>query len=214
MGRQSVELNHAATAARPSGQRRSSKRSEKKHDIALHALAALAEIGFARINQREIAARSGVALGVIHYYFEDKNELMIHCVGLYNDAFVVRCDETIATADSVTTLQAQYIGKMVIALENHAHAHRLWYDARAQALFDETFRPVVDDFELRMVGNIHHFFDRLVALGGKPEITGCIDALKNYLAVDRWFRYCLQQKMSGDAQATTLLRQRLEVILR
>ena len=85
---------------------------------------------------------------------------------------------------------------------------------RAQALFDETFRPVVDDFESRMIGSLQHFFDRVVALGGNPETTAQIDALKSYLAVDSWFRYCLQQKMRGNTQASTLLRQRLELILR
>ena len=85
----------------------------------------MAELGFARINLREIAARSGVALGVIHYYFEDKNELMIRCVGLYKDAFEARCGETIATAESVAVLQKQFIDELVLALEKHAHAHRL-----------------------------------------------------------------------------------------
>ena len=85
---------------------------------------------------------------------------------------------------------------------------------RAQALFDETFRPVVDDFESRMIGSLQHFFDRVVALGANPETTEQIDALKSYLAVDSWFCYCQQQKMSGNTQASTLLRQRLELILR
>ena len=65
-----------------------------------------------------------------------------------------------------------------------------------------------------MIGSLQHFFDRVVALGGNPETTAQIDALKSYLAVDSWFRYCLQQKMRGNTQASTLLRQRLKLILR
>ena len=51
-----------------------SRYSDRRQELAQHALSALAELGFARLNLREIASRSGVALGVIHYYFEDKKE--------------------------------------------------------------------------------------------------------------------------------------------
>ena len=42
-----------------------------------------------------------------------------------------------------------------------------------------------------MIGNLQHFFDRFVVLGDKLATKGA----------DSWFRYYLQQKMSGNARA-------------
>ena len=125
---------------------------------------ALTELGFARLNLREIAARSGVALGVIHYYFKDKKDLLIYCVGLYKDAFIQNLEEQIASADNLRALESQFITALVQSVEDQGHIHRLWYDIRAQALFDTAFHPVVDDHEARLIGVVRQFLDKTRAL--------------------------------------------------
>ncbi|HEY8711169.1 MAG TPA: TetR/AcrR family transcriptional regulator [Burkholderiaceae bacterium] len=196
------------------GRSRSGKQSDKKLELARHALSSLAELGFARINLREIAARSGVSLGVIHYYFEDKNELLICCVGLYKDDFIQMLDERIASAQSAGTLVSQFAGALEQAVAEQSHVHRLWYDVRAQALFDASFGPVVGDLEHRMVGVVQRLLDRVRALGGRFDPGGPADATGAYVAIDGWFRYFLQQHIGGDTRASALLRRRVEQTLR
>jgi len=185
-------------------------RPDKRQELAQHALLALAELGFARLNLREIATRSGVALGVIHYYFKDKKELLIYCVGLYKDGFIQNLEEQIASADNLAALKSQFITALAHAVEDQGHIHRLWYDIRAQALFDAAFHPVVDDHEARLIGVVQQFLDKMRALGGWPEMRENPVALDVYLILDGWFRYFLQQHLGENPQASTLFRQRLE----
>ena len=185
-------------------------RPDKRRELAQHALLALAELGFARLNLREIATRSGVALGVIHYYFKDKKELLIYCVGLYKDAFIQNLEEQIASADNLAALKSQFITALAHSVEDQGHIHRLWYDIRAQALFDAAFHPVVDDHEARLIGVVQQLLDKMRALGGQPEMREDPVALDVYLILDGWFRYFLQQHLGGNPQASTLFRQRLE----
>lgn len=49
--------------------------------------------------------------------------------------------------------------------------------------------------------------------GGRVGALEQAEALDLYLLLDGWFRYFLQQHLSGNAQAGALFRQRLEQLL-
>lgn len=181
-------------------EKQNEKQNDKKRELALHTLSALAEVGFARINLRDIAARSGVSLGTIHYYFEDKTELLSYCVRLYKDDFIGRLAERIESANTLEDLLVQFSDALVRAVDEDAHTHRLWYDIRAQALFDEAFRPVVNDLEEQLTAIVGRFVEKVEALGGSG-IFSPPDPLSVYLMLDGWFRYCLQQRVAGDKRA-------------
>lgn len=183
-----------------------SRRAAKRRELARHTLTALAELGFARVNLREVAARSGTQLGSIHYYFEDKTDLLTCAVRLYKDEFIQGLERVIGEADSAGGLVERAAAAMVQAIAEQAHLHRLWYDVRAQALFDPDFRPLVLELETQFTELVRHFLDRLRAFGvaGLPS-----DPLAVYLQADAWFRYCLQRQLSGDSQAGTEMMRRL-----
>ena len=60
----------------------------KKRPIAESAITALQELGFANTSLRDIAAKSDMSLGMLHYYFEDRSDLIIYCVRIYKQDFV------------------------------------------------------------------------------------------------------------------------------
>jgi AcrR family transcriptional regulator len=202
-----VKVKNKAVSGGPAS--RSGKQSDKRRELALHTLSALAEFGFAHINLREIAARSGISLGAIHYYFNDKTDLLIYCVQLYKDDFVLQLEEAIASANNPSELVSQFSDALAHAVEEHAHLHRLWYDVRAQALFDKAFQPVVEEIETHLIGVARQFLMKMHALDNAFDAT---DELSTYVMVDGWFRYFLQQHIAGNAQACAALRQRLEQI--
>src|SRR5580704_10522229 len=106
--------------------RKASPRSaDKKRELAMHAISSLAELGFARINLRDVAQRSGVSLGVIHYYFDSKTDLLICCVSLYKEDFIVGLKDMIAQAQQVDKLQADVADYLASTIDLHAHIHRL-----------------------------------------------------------------------------------------
>lgn len=205
-----MNLPHPKNAMRSNLQDRSgsSRQADKKLELARHALSALAEDGFARINLRGIAARSGVSLGTIHYYFKDKTALLICCVQLYKSDFVNLLTERIDSAHGLPELIEQFSETLVDAVETHAETHRLWYDMRGQALFDAAFQPLVEEIETQLIGVVQRFVSKSGELAG-ANAANSADSLTNYIMLDGWFRYFLQQHIAGNRQACTEFRQRL-----
>ena len=188
------------------GSRKESQKSaDKKYELAMHAMFSLAELGFARINLRDIAVRSGVSLGVIHYYFANKTELLIYCVSVYKEEFIADSKTLIEQAEHPGRLLAAFADFLSDTLERHAHLHRLWYDARAQALFDPAFQPVVTELESLLADMFHVLAAKMRSLGVGYAHA---DPLRLYIAIDGWFRYFLQQKLNGDETAAATLRVR------
>ena len=67
----------------PVDRRRGGERFEDRRDeLATSALETLSEIGYARTSLREIAHHASFSHGVLHYYFRDKVELIVHSVRL------------------------------------------------------------------------------------------------------------------------------------
>ena len=203
----------AQAASREHAASDGSVRAERRSELAQHALAALAELGYARVNLREIATRSGLSLGVIHYHFKDKNELLAAAVTLYKEAFLHQVEGCISSATDRASL-AENLGSLLQqAVTQHGMTHRLWYDIRAQALFDQTFLDLVSDLEDRLIRVIQHGLKGLSELdalmGQKPPLTSNVDATLIYITLDGWFRYYLQRFIMGDEKAPKMLKQRL-----
>ena len=190
-----------------------SVRAERRHELAQHALAALAEQGYARVNLREIATRSGLSLGVIHYHYKDKNELLAAAVTLYKEGFLQQVEGCIAASQDRTMLADNLGSLLQQALTEHCMTHRLWYDIRAQALFDQTFLDLVSDLEDRLIRVIKQGLERLSALdayrGHSAPVQPAFDPTLIYITLDGWFRYYLQRFIMGDAKAPKLLKKRL-----
>ena len=59
------------------------KFAERRAELADAALQTLSELGYARTSLREIAQNSAFTHGVLHYYFEDKVDLILCGVRQY-----------------------------------------------------------------------------------------------------------------------------------
>ena len=70
-------------APRRRGARPADKYDERRNQLAESALQTLGELGYARTSLREIANNSEFSHGVVHYYFQDKLELIVYCVRYY-----------------------------------------------------------------------------------------------------------------------------------
>jgi AcrR family transcriptional regulator len=184
----------------------SAKSAEKKRELAEHAISSLAELGFARINLRDVAQRSGVSLGVIHYYFASKTELLIYCVGLYKEDFIVSLMDIIGHAHKVDNLQDTVSNYLADTIAQHAHIHRLWYDVRAQAQFDPAFQTAVEEVERALIDVFRALLNKLQEFGIDCSHN---DPLKLYITIDGWFRYYLQRKLIGEADAISKFRKQM-----
>lgn len=164
------------------------KRDAKKQEIAQSAISALKTYGYAQTTLRDIAEQSDLSLGMMHYYFDDKEDLMIFCVRLYKEEFMRRMRGVPQEATSKAGAIAAFAAGLVETIVVDAEIHRLWYDIRSQSMFDPTFAPVVADLEASMAQMVRSFCK-------DPDDALQVNQL--YAQVDGVFRYVLQQAIFG-----------------
>lgn len=164
------------------------KREAKKRELAESAIEALKRFGYANTTLRDIAAQSELSLGMLHYYFENKEQLLIYCVRLYKEAFAADISARIAGAETRESLFQAFAEGLAASIVEDAETHRLWYDIRNQALFDPVFQPVVAEIEASLVGLVKRITG---AHGDGPPIPVL------YGAVDGVFRHFLESQLSG-----------------
>ena len=199
--------------ARPSDRierTRVDKFSARRIELAEAALETLAELGYARTSLREIAQNSEFSHGVLHYYFSDKVDLICCGVRYYKAKCVTRYDGVVATATSRKSLLDGFCAKLEETLTQEAKMHRLWYDLRSQAFYEEAFRPDIDAIDKSLENMVWRIASRYAELAGK-QIAMSRVAL--YALFDGLFQRHLLLFLAGDEQAASRLTAEIRVLL-
>ncbi len=173
--------------------KRSAKRSQRKDELAAAAIEALKQLGYARTSLRDITELSGVSVGMLHYYFDDKTDLIVFCVRKYKTDFVSKLDAVLNGKVATSSLAGAFADGLCASIRHDAEIHRLWYDIRSQALFDASFSDVVEEIEEELIALVSRLFKRI---GLSADL-----ALGGYLALDGAFRFYLQKHLAGDDAA-------------
>src|ERR1700760_1311006 len=148
------------------------KFAERRAELAEATLQTLSELGYARTSLREIAQNSAYTHGILHYYFTDKFDLILCSVRHYKARCVTRYDEVTARAKSSAELIEDFLAALAASLREEAHLHRLWYDIRAQAMFEVVFRADVAEIDKSLEDMIWRIVSRIAELGGLvPGVT-------------------------------------------
>ncbi|MCP5087734.1 MAG: TetR/AcrR family transcriptional regulator [Rhodobacteraceae bacterium] len=173
--------------------KRTAKRSKRKEELADFAIDALKQLGYARTSLRDIAEHSGVSVGTLHYYFEDRVDLISFCVRKYKEDFIAEMDKILLGSLDSNAIVNGFARGLRESVQNDAETHRLWYDIRTQAMFEEEFHEVVGEIENGLIDLVRRLMKRL----GMPEEV----VLPVYLNLDGAFRYYLQRHLLGDETA-------------
>jgi AcrR family transcriptional regulator len=179
------------------------KFAERRRELAEAAIQTLSELGYARTSLREIAQNSAFSHGVLHYYFADKIELITYCVRQYKEQCVLRYDEIVATARTADGLAQGFADALVTTLRDEAFLHRLWYDMRSQALFEESFRTDVLELDGSLEQMIWRIVTRHAELRAEPLTVTSAEA---YAMFDGLFQYALLRQLAGAPAALDDLR--------
>lgn len=186
------------------------KFSERRDQLAESALKTLGELGYARTSLREIAQNSEFSHGVLHYYFSDKVDLITHCVRHYKAQCVTRYDGIVSTAQTPAELRTGFATMLAETMIDEATMHRLWYDLRAQSLFEESFREDVAAIDMSLQNMIWRIVTRYAELlGNEPTITSSV----MYGVFDGLFQQALLRHFSGDENAAHYLSDSVQSIL-
>lgn len=159
------------------------KHDERRRALAESALKTLGDLGYAKASLREIANNSEFSHGVVHYYFHDKLELIVYCVRQYKATCVHRYDGAVSEATTADELVAAFADKLVETIVTEAPMHRLWYDLRAQSMFEASLQEAVLQIDQTLEDMIWRVVTRYAELAGRsPSMTpaatyGVLDGL-------------------------------------
>ncbi|MCH8611496.1 TetR/AcrR family transcriptional regulator [Arsenicicoccus dermatophilus] len=203
----SAATTTAAEEARQGGAR-ADKAQRRRDELADAALETLARLGYARTSLREIAHQSDLSHGVVHYYFADKHELIAYCVGRYKRTCVRRYDELVASAATCAEVRDGMAAECRRTMAEECTMHRLWYDLRAQSMYEPSLREVVHGVEDELLEMMRHVTQRYADLAGVPAPP----PLLVYAAFDGLFEHCLVAHYLGDETAAETLEQGLRAL--
>lgn len=170
----------------------------------------LGERGFARTSLREIAQNSEFSHGVVHYYFRNKSELITHCVRYYKTRCATRYDDIVDTAQTADEFRARFLERLRQTLVEDAPMHRLWYDVRSQALFDETLLKDSQEIDELLEAMIWRILSRFAELVGAEVLVA---PSVPYAAFDGLFQRALLAHAAGDPGAGERLEQDVVALL-
>jgi AcrR family transcriptional regulator len=174
------------------------KFAERRDELADAALQTLSELGYARTSLREIAQNSDFSHGVLHYYVTDKVDLITHGGRKYKAHCVQRYDQIVATARTPQELEAGFAAGLADTLRDDGTMHRLWYDLRAQSMFEESFRADVADIDASLERMIWRIVSRYAELA---DTSLTITSPVMYAIFDGLFQQHLIRYLSGDDTA-------------
>jgi AcrR family transcriptional regulator len=159
------------------------KYDARRNQLAESALRTLGELGYARTSLREIASNSAFSHGVVHYYFDDKLELIIYCVRYYKARCVTRYDAVVAESTTPDALVESFAAKLAETIQDEAPMHRLWYDLRTQSMFEESLREAVTMIDKTLEEMVWRVVVRYCELSGRspartpPAAYGLLDGI-------------------------------------
>jgi AcrR family transcriptional regulator len=181
--------------ARPRREGRPDKIAAKRAELAAAALTTLAELGYARTSLREIAQNSPYSHGVVHYYFDDKVDLITECVRMYKAECVKRYDGVVLDSRTAAQLRAGFAAELATTLVDDAALHRLWYDLRSQAMFESSFLADVRAIDASLESMIWRVVSRFAELSDRRLSVSPAYA---YGVMDGLFQQALLRHGFGD----------------
>jgi len=186
------------------------KFAERRAQLADAALLTLSELGYARTSLREIAQNSEFSHGVLHYYFTDKVDLITQCVRQYKAHCVTRYDQIVATAQTADELKREFAAGLAKTMAEDAPMHRLWYDLRAQSLFERSFQADVAEIDQSLERMIWRIVSQFAELAGSPP---AMSAEVAYAIFDGLFQQSLLKHLSGNSDAASDLQAHVERLM-
>ena len=170
------------------------KYDRRRDELAESALTTLGAMGYAKASLREIANNSTFSHGVVHYYFQDKLELVIYSVRYYKARCVTRYDAVVSDSRTADELLDAFAAKLTQTIRDEAPMHRLWYDLRTQSMFEDQLRAAVTEIDHTLQDMIWRVVTRYSELAGRPA---SVDPAAAYGMLDGLFQQALLGHLAG-----------------
>ncbi|MDF2681314.1 MAG: TetR family transcriptional regulator [Brevibacillus sp.] len=190
-----------------------SKAEAKRSFLIEQATLCLAQKGYSQVSLRDIAKASGVSLGILHYYFANKEDLLLAVIAGYKDTFIQELETAVVNAPPKRWLE-QLLEVLHNSLTEKWTLHRLWYDLQVQAMYVPAFRDHVNELRARM----HVLIARILRQFFPPEThsmsmsaDGAVSLI--YAQIDGLFLQSILEESSVPESVVSRLEQTLPQLL-
>ncbi len=174
------------------------KFTQRRAELAQAALQTLRELGYAHTTLREIAQNSRFSHGVLHYYFNDKIDLITYCIRDFKTQCINRYDEITSACGDYEELAEQFLRNLVNSLQSDALLHRLWYDLRSQTMFEGAFRSEVMEIDRNIEDMVWRIVSRAIEMRDEePALSSKVV----YATIDGLFQQALIRHLADDPEA-------------
>lgn len=196
----------------PSSHPAPSKAEAKRSFLIEQATLCLAQKGYAHVSLRDIAKASGVSLGILHYYFASKEDLLLAVIAGYKDSFIQELETAVVNAPPQRWLEQ--LLEVLHSLTEKKALHRLWYDLQIQAMYVPAFRDHVNEIRVRL----HDLISRIVRHFFSPathSMSISVDRAVSliYAQVDGLFLQSMLEESTTPDNAWSLFEQTLPQLL-
>jgi len=123
---------------------------------------------------------------------------------------VKRYDAVTTSATSYDELLDGFVAALGDTLRNEASLHRLWYDLRAQSLFEAAFRADVAEIDKSLEKMIWRVLSRFAEITGAPVRAPSSVA---YAMFDGLFQQGLLKHLSGDRKAVATMQAHVRLVV-
>lgn len=199
-----------ARPAPPAMRKAADKVTARRNELAVAALVTLAQRGYANTSLRDVAQNSQYSHGVLHYYFADKTDLISHCVRVYKDGCIRRYEQVTEQATSAEHLIELFLDALQATLVEDTGEQRLWYDMRAESLFEPAFREAVAEIDTKIQGMLWRILTSYAAHSGAELV---VDEQTAYAVFDGVFQRAVQDYVAGHGDARPALVERVRVLV-
>lgn len=136
------------------------KAETKRAFLIEQATLCLSQKGYAHVSLRDIAKESGVSLGILHYYFASKEDLLLAVISRYKEGFIAELEREVVEAPLERWMDSLY-SVLHRSLTRDRDQHRLWYDLQVQAMYVPAFHEQVSEIRARLHSLIAQMLERL-----------------------------------------------------
>jgi AcrR family transcriptional regulator len=137
------------------------KTENKRTYLIEQATRCLSENGYAHVSLRDIARESGVSLGILHYYFSSKEELLVEVIHNFKEHFIARLEENVLAGGPLAGWLERLLTHLHQSLQHDWKMHRLWYDLQTQAMYHPVFQEQVMRIRSRFIQLVERMIVRL-----------------------------------------------------
>ena len=179
----------------------------RREEIARLSEAAFHEKGYVQTSLRDIANHTGISLGSLTYHFGDRSDLVQFCARQYKLSFIKEIETLCKKAVDTESLVKGFIKIVVNAVVNDSKTHSLWYQAKSEALFDDTFYEMVTEIELKLQEVV------AATLAAAEKLSGDsidFDRLQAYWLLDNMFQHYLLEQVNEHAKVKNNFRKALK----